>query len=152
MADSPFSGPVGSLFSKPAASAEPGKQKLSDEQGRGMGYGNRMEGQEGREEGARVGEREGGNEEMEERSGKEEEGGRSGDERTKEMERMRERMEGGQQSSKGAASSDFASLEQYIEELTEEKFTLQRQLDAARMVAESLAKENSALTDDFNRQ
>ncbi|CAI7904943.1 unnamed protein product, partial [Closterium sp. NIES-53] len=40
----------------------------------------------------------------------------------------------------------------YIEELTEEKFTLQRQLDAARMVAESLAKENSALTDDFNRQ
>lgn len=41
---------------------------------------------------------------------------------------------------------------QHIEDLTQEKFSLQRALDASRSLAESLASENSALTDSFNQQ
>ncbi|CDO99382.1 unnamed protein product [Coffea canephora] len=47
---------------------------------------------------------------------------------------------------------DFAALEQHIEDLTQEKFSLQRALDASRALAESLAAENSALTDNYNQQ
>lgn len=47
---------------------------------------------------------------------------------------------------------EFAALEQHIEDLTQEKFSLQRALDAARSLAESLAQENSALTEDYNSQ
>ncbi|KAL6581958.1 hypothetical protein OROMI_005972 [Orobanche minor] len=49
-------------------------------------------------------------------------------------------------------NEDFAALEQHIEDLTQEKFSLQRALDASRSLAESLASENSALTDSFNQQ
>ncbi|CAH9131557.1 unnamed protein product [Cuscuta epithymum] len=49
-------------------------------------------------------------------------------------------------------NEDFAALEQHIEDLTQEKFSLQRTLEASRMLAESLAAENSALTDSYNQQ
>lgn len=49
-------------------------------------------------------------------------------------------------------NEDFAALEQHIEDLTQEKFSLQRALEASRALAESLASENSALTDSFNQQ
>lgn len=41
---------------------------------------------------------------------------------------------------------------QYIEDLTQEKFSLQRSLEASRTLAESLAAENSSLTDNYNQQ
>ncbi|KAL5982196.1 hypothetical protein ACLOJK_016266 [Asimina triloba] len=47
---------------------------------------------------------------------------------------------------------DFAALEQHIEDLTQEKFSLRRALEASRALAESLATENSSLTDSFNQQ
>ncbi|XP_047332127.1 protein BLISTER-like isoform X1 [Impatiens glandulifera] len=47
---------------------------------------------------------------------------------------------------------DFAALEQHIEDLTQEKFSLQRALESSRALAESLASENSALTDSYNQQ
>lgn len=49
-------------------------------------------------------------------------------------------------------NEDFAALEQHIEDLTQEKFSLQRALEASRTLAESLASENSALTDSYNQQ
>ncbi|KAK6117378.1 hypothetical protein DH2020_048896 [Rehmannia glutinosa] len=49
-------------------------------------------------------------------------------------------------------NEDFAALEQHIEDLTQEKFSLQRALEASRSLAESLASENSALTDSYNQQ
>ncbi|KAL4182068.1 hypothetical protein AMTRI_Chr12g240630 [Amborella trichopoda] len=49
-------------------------------------------------------------------------------------------------------NEDFAALEQHIEDLTQEKFSLQRALDASRTLAETLALENSSLTDSFNQQ
>ncbi|KAL3679165.1 hypothetical protein R1sor_022121 [Riccia sorocarpa] len=51
-----------------------------------------------------------------------------------------------------SSRDDFAMLEQHIEDLTQEKFSLQRGLDAARALAETLAQENSALTEDYNKQ
>ncbi|KDP33366.1 hypothetical protein JCGZ_12915 [Jatropha curcas] len=49
-------------------------------------------------------------------------------------------------------NEDFAALEQHIEDLTQEKFSLQRALEASRALAESLASENSSLTDNYNQQ
>uniref|UniRef100_A0A6N2N7W3 Coenzyme F420 hydrogenase/dehydrogenase beta subunit N-terminal domain-containing protein n=1 Tax=Salix viminalis TaxID=40686 RepID=A0A6N2N7W3_SALVM len=49
-------------------------------------------------------------------------------------------------------NDDFSSLEQHIEDLTQEKFSLQRALEASRALAESLAAENSSLTDSYNQQ
>ncbi|XP_009624020.1 protein BLISTER-like [Nicotiana tomentosiformis] len=49
-------------------------------------------------------------------------------------------------------NEDFAALEQHIEDLTQEKFSLQRALEASRALAESLAAENSTLTDSYNQQ
>ncbi|KAL6344328.1 hypothetical protein AAG906_037906 [Vitis piasezkii] len=49
-------------------------------------------------------------------------------------------------------NEDFAALEQHIEDLTQEKFSLQRALEASRALAESLAAENSSLTDSYNQQ
>ncbi|WZZ71333.1 hypothetical protein YC2023_082703 [Brassica napus] len=49
-------------------------------------------------------------------------------------------------------NDDFSSLEQHIEDLTQEKFSLQRDLDASRALAESLASENSSMTDTYNQQ
>lgn len=49
-------------------------------------------------------------------------------------------------------NEDFTALEQHIEDLTQEKFSLQRALDASRVLAESLAAENSSLTDNYNQQ
>lgn len=49
-------------------------------------------------------------------------------------------------------NEDFAALEQHIEDLTQEKFSLQRALEASRVLAESLAGENSSLTDNYNQQ
>ena len=43
-------------------------------------------------------------------------------------------------------------LLQHIEDLTQEKFSLQRALEASRALAESLAAENSSLTDSYNQQ
>ncbi|KAI4345959.1 hypothetical protein L6164_013042 [Bauhinia variegata] len=51
-----------------------------------------------------------------------------------------------------AQNEDFAALEQHIEDLTQEKFSLQRALDASRTLAESLAAENSSLADSYNQQ
>ncbi|KAL6840382.1 hypothetical protein ACP4OV_030192 [Aristida adscensionis] len=47
---------------------------------------------------------------------------------------------------------DFAALEQLIEDLTKEKFSLQRTLEKSQELAETLATDNSALTDKFNQQ
>ncbi|CAO1940666.1 unnamed protein product [Urochloa humidicola] len=47
---------------------------------------------------------------------------------------------------------DFATLEQLIEDLTKEKFALQRTLQKSEELAETLATDNSALTDKFNQQ
>ncbi|OEL16317.1 hypothetical protein BAE44_0022658 [Dichanthelium oligosanthes] len=47
---------------------------------------------------------------------------------------------------------DFAALEQLIEDLTKEKFSLQRTLQKSQELAETLATDNSALTDKFNQQ
>jgi hypothetical protein len=41
---------------------------------------------------------------------------------------------------------------QHIEDLTQEKFSLQRALEASRVLAESLATENSSLTENYNNQ
>lgn len=41
---------------------------------------------------------------------------------------------------------------QHIEDLTQEKFSLQRALEASRALAESLASENSSLTESYNQQ
>ncbi|XP_022858937.1 protein BLISTER-like [Olea europaea var. sylvestris] len=49
-------------------------------------------------------------------------------------------------------NEDFAALEQHIEDLTQDKFSLQRALEASRTLAESLAAENSTLTDSYNQQ
>ncbi|XP_061990039.1 protein BLISTER isoform X1 [Rosa rugosa] len=49
-------------------------------------------------------------------------------------------------------NDDFAALEQHIEDLTQEKFSLQRALEASRALAESLASENSSLTETYNQQ
>ncbi|KAG2306851.1 hypothetical protein Bca52824_026599 [Brassica carinata] len=49
-------------------------------------------------------------------------------------------------------NDDFSTLEQHIEDLTQEKFSLQRDLDASRALAESLASENSSMTDTYNQQ
>ncbi|XP_019413580.1 PREDICTED: uncharacterized protein LOC109325589 isoform X1 [Lupinus angustifolius] len=49
-------------------------------------------------------------------------------------------------------NEDFAALEQHIEDLTQEKFSLQRALETSRVLAESLATENSSLTDNYNQQ
>lgn len=46
----------------------------------------------------------------------------------------------------------FYSIGQHIEDLTQEKFSLQRALESSRVLAESLAVENSSLTDSFNQQ
>ncbi|KAK1304739.1 hypothetical protein QJS10_CPB11g00628 [Acorus calamus] len=47
---------------------------------------------------------------------------------------------------------NFGALEQHIEDLTQEKFSLQRALETSRALAESLAAENSSLTESFNQQ
>lgn len=47
---------------------------------------------------------------------------------------------------------DFLSLEQHIEDLTQEKFSLQQSLDKERAMAESLVLENTVLVEDFNNQ
>ncbi|KAF3546462.1 hypothetical protein DY000_02004918 [Brassica cretica] len=49
-------------------------------------------------------------------------------------------------------NDDFSTLEQHIEDLTQEKFSLQRDLDASRALATSLASENSSMTDTYNQQ
>ncbi|CAO2821929.1 unnamed protein product [Amaranthus hypochondriacus] len=49
-------------------------------------------------------------------------------------------------------NEDFAALEQHIEDLTQEKFSLQRTLEASKVLAESLAAENSSLTGSYNQQ
>lgn len=46
----------------------------------------------------------------------------------------------------------YAYFPQHIEDLTQEKFSLQRALEASRTLAESLAAENSTLTDSYNQQ
>lgn len=46
----------------------------------------------------------------------------------------------------------FLVIMQHIEDLTQEKFSLQRALEASRALAESLAAENSSLTESYNQQ
>lgn len=49
-------------------------------------------------------------------------------------------------------NEDFAALEQHIEDLTQEKFSLHRALEASKTLAESLTAENSSLTESYNQQ
>ncbi|GAB2294152.1 hypothetical protein Dimus_028372 [Dionaea muscipula] len=49
-------------------------------------------------------------------------------------------------------NEDFAALEQHIEDLTQERFSLQRAIEASKTLAESLAAENSSLTESYNQQ
>jgi hypothetical protein len=65
---------------------------------------------------------------------------------------MNDRVLGQFELSSSQKNDDFSALEQHIEDLTQEKFSLQRALDASRTLAESLAQENSSLTDAFNQQ
>ncbi|KAH7352020.1 hypothetical protein KP509_19G025300 [Ceratopteris richardii] len=58
----------------------------------------------------------------------------------------------GNQQEEKKKHDDFAALEQHIDELTQEKFALQRALEAARSLADSLTQQNSVLTEDFNSQ
>lgn len=47
---------------------------------------------------------------------------------------------------------EFSSLEQHIQDLTEEKFALQRELAKARTMTEDFVSEHSALIENFNNQ
>ncbi|XP_050118616.1 protein BLISTER-like isoform X5 [Malus sylvestris] len=49
-------------------------------------------------------------------------------------------------------NEDFSALEQHIEDLTQDKFSLQHVLEASHALAESLAAENSSLTESYNQQ
>ncbi|KAL6996760.1 hypothetical protein U1Q18_006888 [Sarracenia purpurea var. burkii] len=49
-------------------------------------------------------------------------------------------------------NEDFSALEQHIEDLMQEKFSLQRALEAPRALADSLAFGNSTLADGYNQQ
>jgi hypothetical protein len=49
-------------------------------------------------------------------------------------------------------SKEFSALQQYIDELTQEKFELQRSVEQQGRLAATLAAENQALTEDFNKQ
>ena len=70
-------------------------------------------------------------------------------EREEEEKRRRQRDE---EEARRKANEEFTVLEQHIQDLTEEKFALQRNLDKARAMAEGLASENSNLMNDFNNQ
>lgn len=48
-------------------------------------------------------------------------------------------------------NEDFAALEQHIEDLTQERFSLQRAIETSKTLAESLATENSSLTESYNQ-
>lgn len=48
--------------------------------------------------------------------------------------------------------TSFVITLQYIEDLTQEKFSLQRTLEASKSLTESLAAENSSLTESYNQQ
>ncbi|CAN1278901.1 Protein BLISTER [Linum perenne] len=61
-------------------------------------------------------------------------------------------IEGKQDFYSSQKNEDFSALEQHIEDLTQEKFSLQRALEASRALAESLAAENTSLTDTYNQQ
>ena len=55
----------------------------------------------------------------------------------------------------GPATGDrdrFAALQQYIDELTQEKYELLRGMAGQRKVAETLEAQNQAIAEDFNRQ
>lgn len=55
----------------------------------------------------------------------------------------------------GPATGDrdkFAALQQYIDELTQEKYELLRGMSSQRKVAETLEAQNQAIAEDFNRQ
>ncbi|XP_078440547.1 protein BLISTER isoform X2 [Wolffia australiana] len=69
---------------------------------------------------------------------------------------MQDIVDGGITKSPDFSSStkdeDFSVLEQHIEDLTQEKFSLQRALESSRSLAESLASENSSLTENYNQQ
>lgn len=47
---------------------------------------------------------------------------------------------------------EFSSLEQHIQDLTEEKFALQRELAKSRAMTEDFVSEHSALVENFNNQ
>ncbi|KAL0676776.1 hypothetical protein Bca4012_004757 [Brassica carinata] len=52
----------------------------------------------------------------------------------------------------GGDGFGLSSRQHHIEDLTQEKFSLQRDLDASRALATSLASENSSMTDTYNQQ
>lgn len=68
------------------------------------------------------------------------------------LEANREYLQGGHEILVPKKDEDFSALEQHIEDLTQEKFTLQRALDTSRTLADSLAAENSSLTETYNHQ
>jgi hypothetical protein len=51
-----------------------------------------------------------------------------------------------------ARALEFKALQQHIDELTDEKFVLQRTLDQQAKLADSLAQENEAITRRYNEQ
>lgn len=68
------------------------------------------------------------------------------------LEMSREYLQGGHEILVSKKDEDFSALEQHIEDLTQEKFALQRALDTSRTLADSLAAENSSLTETYNHQ
>jgi hypothetical protein len=51
-----------------------------------------------------------------------------------------------------AKDEDFAALEQLIEDLTQEKFSLQRALDTSKSFAETLNADHASITENYNHQ
>lgn len=51
-----------------------------------------------------------------------------------------------------AGRDEFGTLQQHIDELTDQKFELARGLERQQQVAERLAAENQRLLDDYNHQ
>lgn len=50
------------------------------------------------------------------------------------------------------ASFPLLAFEQLIEDLTQEKFSLQRALDTSRSIAETLAADHASITENYNQQ
>ncbi|KAJ4798447.1 Heavy meromyosin-like [Rhynchospora pubera] len=51
-----------------------------------------------------------------------------------------------------ARDEDFAALEQLIEDLTQEKFSLQRALETSKSIAETLTADHASITENYNQQ
>ncbi|KAK8919362.1 hypothetical protein KSP39_PZI021511 [Platanthera zijinensis] len=68
------------------------------------------------------------------------------------LERNRDYLQGSHENLVPKKDEEFSALEQHIEDLTQEKFALQRALDTSKTLAESLASENLSLKESSTQQ